>query len=72
MRTEEPDFALLHTDSRLEYGRRRAGESALDAMKPHITDLATQGMGRVRVFFSGNFDTLAPNPLADRVLSSIG
>lgn len=68
-----PDFAVLHPDGRLEYGRRAEGESPNRALRAHIVaDVATQGMGRLRAWFSDDFATLPPNPLADRVLSSIG
>lgn len=70
--TDTPDFAVLHPDGRLEYAHRVAGESTLRAMKAHITTVATQGMGRLRAFFTDDFSTLPANPLADRVFSSVG
>jgi hypothetical protein len=71
-REPSPDFAVLHPDGRLEYGRRGEGESILSALRPHIDELGTQGMGRLRAFFSDRFASRPPNPLADTVLSSIG
>lgn len=69
---EQPHFAVLHPDGQMRYGHRVAGESMLAALRGHIPDLATQGMGRLRVFFTDDFAALAPNPLADEVLSSVG
>jgi hypothetical protein len=73
MTTESPDFAVLHQDGRLEYGRRRGeDESTTRALRPYIADVTTQGMGRLRAWFSDEFAALPPNPLADRVLSAVG
>ena len=69
---DSPDFAVLHPDGRLEYGRRGEGESTYRALRAYIADLATQGMGQLRAWFSDEFTALAPNPLADRVLSAVG
>lgn len=72
MTSDNPDFAVLHPDGRLEYGRRGEGESPYRAVKPYIDDVASQGMGRLRAWFSDDFGALPPNPLADRVLTSVG
>lgn len=72
MSADGPDFAVLYPDGRLEYGRRGEGESPHRALRPYIADVATQGMGRLRAWFSDDFAALTPNPLADRVLSSVG
>lgn len=72
MTTESPDFAVLHPDGRLEYGRRGEGESITRALRPYIEELATQGMGRLRAFFSDRFAGRPANPLADKVMSSVG
>ncbi|NKQ59050.1 hypothetical protein HFP15_40030 [Amycolatopsis sp. K13G38] len=72
MTSDGPDFAVLHPDGRLEYGRLGEDGSAYHAVKPYIDDVSSQGMGRLRAWFSDGFGGLPPNPLADRVLSSVG
>lgn len=72
MTSDSPDFAVLYPDGRLEYGHRGEGESTNRALKAHITDVGTAPMGRLRAWFSDDFGALPPNPLADRVLSSVG
>lgn len=67
-----PDFAMLHPDGRLEYAQCGASESIVTAMKTYITNMSTQGMGRLRAFFTDDFSALPANPLADRVFSSVG
>ena len=69
--TSSADFAVLHPDGRLDYGRRGQGQSTNRALRPYIDELATQGMGRLRAWFSDRFTARPPNPLADKVLSAI-
>lgn len=70
--TTAPDIAVLHLNGRLTYENRLAGESTYRAMASHIDDVSSQGMGRLRVWFSDTFGDRPANPLADRVLSAIG
>ena len=66
------EFALLHSDGRLEFSHAPDSDSLLRTMREHIPGLGTQGMGRLRAWFTDDFGTLPANPLADAVLSGIG
>lgn len=67
------DFALLHPDGQLTYGQRRDDESLREAIRAHIPDLGTQGMGRLRAWFSDMFTPDMPaNHLADALLGRLG
>lgn len=70
---EDLDFVLLHCDGRVVFGRCRAGQSLLQAIKTHIPDVGTQGLlSGVRVWFCDSFGDLPPNRLADRVVETFG
>jgi len=70
--TPAPDLAVLHPDGRLEFDHRTAGETTYRAVKRHITDVGTQGMGPLRAYFTDYFADLPRNHLADRVLQFAG
>lgn len=66
-------FVVLRPDGTTTYGTRKGGQSILTALDPHIPDLGTQGLGRLRMYFSDTFTTeMPPNHLADRVIGSLG
>ena len=70
------DFAVLHTDGRLEYGRSSDEESLLDSVKRHISGRrGTMGLRLVRAWYSDDFAIrpgMPVNRLADRVFTSLG
>lgn len=72
--SDKPDFAVLHPDGRVVYGHRRPGDALLNsAIRAHIPDLGTQGLGHCRVWFSDTFTpSMPPNPVADRVITQLG
>jgi hypothetical protein len=56
------------------YDRRRDGERLRDAIARHIPDLATQGAGRLRLWFADDFSAwgLEQNMLANHVVAHLG
>lgn len=68
----EPHAAILHTDGRLEYIHRGPGQSLIQTLRGHISDLGTQGMGRLRAWYSDDFGGEPANGLADHVIAAIG
>ncbi|MGV9836646.1 hypothetical protein ACWDUL_20995 [Nocardia niigatensis] len=67
------DFLVLHTDGRITADVRRPGESINTAIRRHIPDLGTQGLGRLRMWFSDTFTPDLPdNHLADQVITRLG
>lgn len=70
--TDAEDYAVLHPDGRVTYGRFPPGETAYEAIKREIPGLGTQGMGRLRAWFTDDFTGQAGNPLADVVLTAVG
>ncbi|WP_063011872.1 hypothetical protein [Nocardia nova] len=68
------DFVVLHPGGEALYGSRDRDQSTRDAIRTHVPDLSTQGVGRVRAWFADNFSRpdLRPNPLADQVLARLG
>lgn len=70
---ERADYVVLPVSGPPVYGRRRPGESVNDAIRVHLPDLGTQGMGRLRLWFVDWFGPdLAPNRLADEVIGRLG
>ena len=77
---ERIDFVVLHpaggpTPEPIAFGVRRSGESLFGAVSGWVPNLSSQGMGRLRAWFSDDFGTdgySRPNPQADRVLRGIG
>lgn len=71
-----PDFAVLRTDGRLEYGSTSEGESLLDAVRQHISGRrGTMGLRLIRAWYSDDFAIrpgMPVNRLADRVFTSLG
>jgi hypothetical protein len=70
--TTTEGYAVLHTDGRVTYGQIPDGESAYEAIRREIPDLGSQGMGRLRAWFTDSFAGQRSNPLADTVLSAVG
>ena len=69
----EATFVVLRPDGTATYGHHESGSSILPALDPHIPDLGTQGLGRLRMFFSDTFTAeMPPNDLAERVISHFG
>ena len=66
------EFAVLHPSGTLEFAHAPDSASLLRTIREHIPQLGTQGMGRLRAWFTDDFGTLPANPLADAVLSGIG
>ncbi len=68
------DYVVLNPDGQALYGSRDPDQGIRDALRPHVPDLSTQGMGRVRAWFADDFSNpdLHPNPLADQVLARLG
>lgn len=66
------EFALLHCDGRLEFARAADRDSLTHTMREYIPGHSTQGMGRLRAWFTDDFGALPANPLADAVLSGFG
>lgn len=70
------DFVVIYpagAAERITYDRRRPGESINNAIRRHIPDLGTQGMGRLRMWFNDTFTAdLPPNPTADLVVGRLG
>lgn len=56
------------------YDRARPGERLRDAIARHIPDLATQGAGRLRLWFADDFSAwgLEQNTLANHVVAQLG
>jgi hypothetical protein len=65
-------YAVLHTDGHVTYGRIEDGEIAYEAIRCEIPHLGSQGMGRLRAWFTDDFTGQRGNPLADAVLSAVG
>ncbi|WP_433574906.1 hypothetical protein [Nocardia brasiliensis] len=72
--SEHTDFVVLRPDGTAVYGSRDHGKGLPEAIRGHIPDLSTQGMGPVRAWFADNFGDprLQPNLLADQVLGRLG
>ncbi|MBF6063485.1 hypothetical protein IU500_18540 [Nocardia terpenica] len=72
--SEQTDFVVLNPDGTVIYGSRDGDQRVWEAIRTHVPDLSTQGMGRVRAWFADDFSSpdLLPNPLADRVLTRLG
>lgn len=69
----EATFVVLNPDGSATYGSHQQGSSILTAVDRHIPDLGTQGLGRLRMFFSDTFTAdMPPNELADRVIGALG
>lgn len=66
------EFALLHPTGTLEFVQAPASDALLRTVREHIPELGTQGMGRLRAWFTDDFTGLPPNPLADSVISGLG
>lgn len=66
------EFALLHPTGTLEFVRAPASDALLPTIREHIPGLGTQGMGRLRAWFTDDFAELPANPLADSVISGMG
>ncbi|MEV5835381.1 hypothetical protein [Nocardia sp. NPDC052112] len=68
------DFVVLQPDGAAIYGSRERDQGLQAAIRAHVPDLATQGMGRVRAWFADDFTSAAlhPNPLADQVPARLG
>ncbi|WP_327116490.1 hypothetical protein OHB12_04740 [Nocardia sp. NBC_01730] len=68
------DFVVLQPDGAVIYGSRDRDQGWRDAIRAHVPDLSTQGIGRVRAWFADDFASLdlRPNPLADQVLAHLG
>lgn len=67
-----PHFVVMYPDGQLEYGYRGEDESTNRALKHYIAELGTQGMGRLRAWFSDDFGALPANRLADEVITGVG
>lgn len=72
--SSDADFVVLHPDGTAVYVSRAPGEGVRAAIRAHVPDLGTQGMGRVRAWFADTFSTpeLPLNPLAYQVLARLG
>lgn len=69
----EATFVVLCPDGTAVYDHHAPGTSILPAMDRHIPDVGTQGLGRLRMFFSDTFTPeMPPNELADRVIGALG
>ncbi|MFI6041954.1 hypothetical protein ACIA8C_09985 [Nocardia sp. NPDC051321] len=70
----QADFLVLNPDGEVLYGSRNRDQEMRDAVRTHVPDLSTQGMGRLRAWFADDFSNpdLLPNPLADQVLARLG
>lgn len=70
----DADFVVLHPDGTAAYGSFAPGRGVQDAIRAHVPDSSTQGMGRVRAWFADTFSDLEmlPNPLAYQVFARLG
>lgn len=67
------EFALLFPDGRLQFHHAADHQTLTNALRGEITDLGTQGLGRLRMWFSDSFaPDLASNPLANAVIAGLG
>jgi hypothetical protein len=69
---EPADFLLLRPQGHATYERRRGGESVNQALRREIPDLASQGHGRLCIWFCDDFAGLPPNQLARQLLPRVG
>lgn len=69
----EVEFALLLPDGRLEFHHAAGNRGLTSTLRGHISGLGTQGLGRLRMWFSDDFgpDRRA-NPLANAVIEGLG
>lgn len=70
--SDEPHATILHTNGHVEHVHRGPGESLQQTLRGRISDLGTQGMGRLRVWFTDDFSSAPANTLADRVIGALG
>ncbi|WP_249643850.1 hypothetical protein [Nocardia sputi] len=72
--SRDADFVVLHPDGTVVYGSFAPGEGVRAAIRAHVPDLGTQGMGRARAWFADTFSDpeLPPNPLAYQVFAWLG
>ncbi|WP_280426681.1 hypothetical protein [Nocardia carnea] len=72
--SREVDFVVLHPDGTAVYDSFAPGQGVPAAIRVHVPDPSTQGMGRVRAWFADSFSDpeLAPNPLAYEVFARLG
>jgi len=67
------DFVVLTAAGSVLYGQREPSESVNAAIRRHVPDLGTQGMGRLRLWFCDSFTPDMPsNDVADRVIARLG
>lgn len=73
-RNPDAHYAILHPDGRAIYGGRDRGRTLRDELADHIPNLSSQGLGRLRMWFSDDFcdPHMAPNTLADDVVTRLG
>lgn len=72
--SRDADFVVLHPDGTTVYGSCGPGQGVRAAIRAHVPELSTQGMGRVRAWFPDTFSDpeLLPNPLAYQVFAHLG
>ncbi|MEV0109233.1 hypothetical protein AB0H42_23225 [Nocardia sp. NPDC050799] len=72
--SRDADLVVLHPDGTVVYDSFAPGQGVQAAIRAHMPDSSTQGMGRVRAWFADTFSDpdLAPNPLAYQVFARLG
>ncbi|MEU7631750.1 hypothetical protein AB0C34_17430 [Nocardia sp. NPDC049220] len=68
------DFVVLHTDGRVVYLSAEPGRPLREAINAYVPNLASRGLGQLRVWFADDFGALGlyTNPLADSVTDRLG